>query len=173
MVRIKNLTLQHKAEGKMLSYEEIKDKPSNLRSLIGLSNEEFEAIFEAFEKAWKEEEIERQKKEGGRRRKPGGGRKAVLEKTEDKLLFILYYYKNHPLQAVMGALFSMSQGRANEWIHLLSKVLKKTFEEGDCLPKRVPEHLKEVLTPKPRVVTPEAIKKRKQRQQKREKASLQ
>jgi hypothetical protein len=46
-----------------------------------------------------------------------------LPTIADKLLFILTYVKQHPLQAVQGQLFGMSQAHAHKWIHLLHTVL--------------------------------------------------
>jgi hypothetical protein len=43
--------------------------------------------------------------------------------TADKQLFMLTYVKQHPIQAVQGQLFAMSQAHAKTWIHLLHGVL--------------------------------------------------
>jgi hypothetical protein len=51
-----------------------------------------------------------------------------LEKIEQKLLFILVYQKSYPLQSILGELFGISQGRANEWIHL-SGVAAEAMDE--------------------------------------------
>ena len=46
-----------------------------------------------------------------------------LPTPEDRLLFILVYLKTYALQVVHGRLFSMVQGKANQWIHVLLPVL--------------------------------------------------
>lgn len=56
---------------------------------------------------------------------------------EQKLLFILVYQKDYPLQSIMGELFGISQGRANQWIHRLLSVLKQTLDDSGALPERV------------------------------------
>jgi hypothetical protein len=62
----------------------------------------------------------------------------TLRTAEDRLFFILVYLKLYPLQAVMGFLFGMSQGRANEWIHRLGHVLQKALAMTGALPARDP-----------------------------------
>src|SRR5712671_5926505 len=46
-----------------------------------------------------------------------------LPTPEDRLLFILVYLKTYALQVVQGRLFSMVQGKANQWIHALLPAL--------------------------------------------------
>jgi hypothetical protein len=48
-----------------------------------------------------------------------------LPTTADTRLLILTYLKQHPLQAVQGQLFGMSQAKANTWIHRLHPVLNQ------------------------------------------------
>ena len=60
---------------------------------------------------------------------------------EDKLLFILYYVKVYPLQAILAFEFGMVQSTANEWIHILSEVLKKALDHGGYLPERDPKRI--------------------------------
>lgn len=47
----------------------------------------------------------------------------------DKLLCILTYLQQHPIQAVQGQLFGMSQSNANNWIHRLHPVLNQTLAD--------------------------------------------
>jgi len=63
------------------------------------------------------------------------GRKATLSLIEDKLFFILFYFKNYPLQEIIGHLFDMNQGQANEWIHRLGNVLEQAFILSGDMPK--------------------------------------
>src|SRR5262245_8971609 len=46
-----------------------------------------------------------------------------LPTPADRLLFILVYLKTYTLQVVHGRLFGMVQGKANQWIHVLSPTL--------------------------------------------------
>jgi len=86
----------------------------------------------------------------GRQRQYGGGKpETSFACVEDKLLFILYYVKVYPLQEILAFEFEMSQGTANEWIHLLSGVLKKALSYGGYLPERDPKTLETVLESEP------------------------
>lgn len=80
-----------------------------------------------------------------RKRRSGGGRKPRLASMEEKLLFILFYYKVYPLQEVIAFLFDTSQGRVNEWIHTLSRVLQMALGEAQALPERDPTNLEQTL----------------------------
>src|SRR5205823_6557068 len=81
-----------------------------------------------------------------RQRQYGGGRSELtLVNIEDKLLFILYYVKVYPLQEILAFEFGMVQSTANEWIHLLSEVLKKALDHGGYVPERDPKQLATVL----------------------------
>jgi hypothetical protein len=53
-----------------------------------------------------------------------------LVHSEDRLLFILYDVKVYPLQEILAFEFGMVQSTANEWIQLLSVVLKKALDHG-------------------------------------------
>ena len=82
----------------------------------------------------------------GRQRQYGAGRSAsTLVPLEDKLLFILYYVKIYPLQEILAFAFGMVQSTANEWIQILSDVLKKALDHGGYLPERDPKQLETVL----------------------------
>ena len=81
-----------------------------------------------------------------RQRQCGAGRsESTLVSLEDKLLFILYYVKVYPLQEMLAFEFGMVQSTANEWIQILSDVLKKALDHGEYLPERDPQQLETVL----------------------------
>ena len=84
-------------------------------------------------------------KDKKRKRSFGGGRQERLLNNEDKLLFILMYFKLYPLQEVMGMFFDMSQGRANEWCHRLTKILNKALGYEKQLPSRKGKDLESLL----------------------------
>lgn len=128
----------------MLTYPSVKDHPSRLLALTSLTREEFEALLPAFAQAW-QADCEQRAAPTERQRKPGGGRKGKLDALADKLLFILVYVKTYPLQEVMGAMFELSQGQANYWIHRLTPVLQTALAAQGWLPERRPEHLPEEL----------------------------
>ena len=77
-----------------------------------------------------------------RQRQYGAGRsEQTLVNIEDKLLFILYYIKVYPLQEILAFEFGMVQSTANEWIHMLSEVLKTALDHGGYVPERDPQQL--------------------------------
>jgi hypothetical protein len=129
----------------MLSYHRLQHSPRALRTFTGLDKAEFETLLRSFEHAWNMYVYEHHIQQTSRKRRLGGGRKARLLSMEDKLLFILFYFKVYPLQEVIAFLFDMSQGRANEWIHKLSIVLKQALGDAMCLPERHPQNLEQVL----------------------------
>jgi len=119
----------------LLLYENIKNSPTVLQALTGLTKPEFESLLPLFGKAEADYAGETYK---GRERKraPGGGRKPKLRTAGDRLLFILFWLKTYPLQQVIAVLPGMSQSQANVWIHRLSTVLKRTLLSGSYLPER-------------------------------------
>lgn len=101
----------------MLTYNELKANPRKFLSLTSLIPNEFENLLPAFEKAYLNKyPLTKTIRGKTRKRKTGAGRKGSLESMEQKLLFVLVYQKGYPLQSIMGELFGISQGRANEWI---------------------------------------------------------
>jgi hypothetical protein len=129
----------------MLSYHILKEKPRVLRAFTSLDRDEFETLLLPFEQAWEASVTHRFRHRKTRKRRSGGGRKPRLLAIEDKLLFILLYFKVYPLQEVIAALFGMSQGRANEWIHTLTPILEEALGAAHCLPERNPQNLEQVL----------------------------
>jgi DDE superfamily endonuclease len=129
----------------MLSYHTLKEKPRVLRAFTSLDRDEFAMLLLAFEQAWEASVTHRFRHRKTRKRRYGGGRKPRLLAIEDKLLFMLFYFKVYPLQEGVAALFGMSQGRANEWIHTLSPVLESALGTAQCLPERTPQNLEQVL----------------------------
>ncbi len=127
----------------MLIYEELKTKPRKFLSLTSLTPDEFEDLLPAFEGAYlKKYPVSKTMAGKSRRRKAGAGRKGSLDRIEQKLLFALVYQKGYPLQSIMGELFGISQGRANEWIHRLLPILKQALDDLGVLPERDPKQFK-------------------------------
>jgi hypothetical protein len=71
-----------------------------------------------------------------RKRKYSDYKNSPLPTIEDKLFFILHYLKTNNLQSVQGALFGISQPKANVWIHCLQPILNQTLAELGELPAR-------------------------------------
>jgi hypothetical protein len=128
----------------MLTYTELKEKPTRFLSMTGLSIAEFEALVPPFQEAW-EADLAHRSRVQPRTRKAGGGRKAKLQRVEEKLLFILVYCKLYPLQEAQGAFFGMSQSQTNEWIHRLTPLLHAALGAETLLPARNPATLAELL----------------------------
>jgi len=124
----------------MLIYAELKTNPRKFLSLTSLTPEEFESLMPAFEKAYLKKYPASKTLTGKtRKRKTGAGRKSSLGSLEQKLLFALVYQKGYPLQSIMGELFGISQGRANEWIHRLLPILKQALDDLGVVPERNPK----------------------------------
>lgn len=127
----------------MLRYEELKTNSRKFLSLTSLTPDEFEDLLPAFGRAYLKKYPASKTMTGkGRKREAGAGRKGSLESMEQKLLFALAYQKSYPLQSIMGELFGISQGRANEWIHRLLPILKQALDDLGVLPEREPQKFK-------------------------------
>ena len=130
----------------MIGYSLLKEKPSVLRSLTGLSPAAFSQLVASFKAAYDrlvaEEEARRP---APRERRRGGGCKGALPTVEDKLLFILFYFKLYPIQVAQGFFFGLSQPQANYWIHRLTPVLNAALGYEAQLPARKASDVAQVL----------------------------
>ena len=130
----------------VFSYHQVKEHPKLLLAMTGLTHAEFEQLLPHFHYAWEQYVKHNYVDRDNRQRQYGGGRSELtLVNIEDKLLFILYYVKVYPLQEILAFEFGMVQSTANEWIHMLSEVLKKALEHGGYLLERDPKQLEAVL----------------------------
>jgi len=59
----------------------------------------------------------------------------------NRIVVCLAYQKDYPLQELLGEVFGLSQGRANEWIHRLLPILKQALDDLGVLPERDPNEL--------------------------------
>ena len=130
----------------MFSYSQVKERPKLFLAMTGLTQAEFEQLLPHFQYAWDQYIQQNYVDRDDRQRQYGAGRsESTLVNIEDKLLFILYYVKVYPLQEILAFEFGMVQSTANEWIHLLSEVLKQALDHGAYLPARDPKQLETVL----------------------------
>ena len=130
----------------MIRYSILKEKPSLLRSLTGLSQAAFAKLGESFTAAYARTLAEEEtRRPTPRQRQPGGGCKGAMPTVEDKVLFILVYFKLYPLQAVQGFFFGVSQPQANYWIHRLTPVLNAALGYEAQLPARKAADVAQVL----------------------------
>ncbi len=124
----------------MFSYAAVKDNLELILAMTGFTREEFENLLSDFQCAWDEYVARAYIEREDRQRQYGGGQqRTTLILPEDKLLFILYYFKVYPLQEILAFEFGMMQSTANEWIHILSGVLKQALSRGGYLPERDPK----------------------------------
>lgn len=128
----------------MLEYNRLKKSRRQLLALTGLTHNEFIALHEAVCVAYATLYPGDKTVEGRvRKRKGGGGRKGQLGTTEQKLVFSLVYLKTYPLQALLGAMFGLSQSRANRWLQRVLPIVKHAWDELGVLPSRAPEQFAE------------------------------
>lgn len=129
----------------MLSYEQVKRKASQFKSLVGMNVEEFELLHNYYELQWNGY-IKHFTVSGTPRLRAHRIRKdGKLENSKDQLVFILHYLKSNGVQEHHAAAYQMNQPQANLWIHLLLVLLKKTFKAMGELPERRAGKLKALL----------------------------
>jgi Helix-turn-helix of DDE superfamily endonuclease len=126
-----------------LTYEKAVATKGRLLALTGLEKNEFQALLPTFKIALEEHlnhfTIDGQERIG---RDFVDYKNALLPTPEDKLLFILVFIKQNLIQEVMGALFDMSQPKANDWLQILVIVLRNTLRFLGDAPCRAIEDLK-------------------------------
>ena len=121
----------------MSQYQKYAEKPAVFLALTGYTREEFDALLPYFERCFAVR-MQTHRVDG----KPRGKRQyctyqnSPLPTLEEKLFFILHYLKTNNLQAVQGALFGISQPKANLWIHCLHPVLNQALAAAGELPVR-------------------------------------
>ncbi len=104
-----------------------------MKAVIGMGKEEFEALLPAFSQAWY---VELKFLRKDRKRKLGGGKKGALPTMEDKLFAILLFLKTYPTFDVLGFLTGRERTRACRSTHFLLKVLERTLGKHLVLPER-------------------------------------
>lgn len=126
----------------MSKYQELRTQPTEFLALTGYTLPEFEALVPHFAEQY-EQWLSTHRLDGQQRgqRKSSSYRNSPLPTSEDKLFFILVYLKSNNLQTVQGALFGLSQPKANQWIHCLQPILNQTLSVLGELPVRTLEAL--------------------------------
>ena len=121
----------------MSKYEKYAEKRVEFLALTGYTRQEFDELLPHFKQSyydWMGSHRLDGKARG--KRKYSDYKNSPLPTIEDKLFFILHYLKTNNLQMVQGALFGISQPKANLWIHCLEPVLNKTLAKLGELPVR-------------------------------------
>ncbi len=134
----------------MLNIERALNNSQIMRSLTGLTPEQFSDLAEGFSL-----ELARQKKAARGKRTPqraeGGGRPHSLPTAEQKLFFILLYLRVYPTQEVAGFLFDVVRSVINDWIKERLPILEKTLGARQDLPKRKIRSVQEFIEKFPEV----------------------
>lgn len=130
----------------MISYHQLKAKPSLFKSFTGLTLSAFAELLPAFRQAY-QDDLDRRDAQRAvpRQRQRGGGSKGALPAVEDKLVFILCYFRLYPVQVLQGYLFGMGQPQANAWIHRLTPILNRALGYEKQLPARQSRDIEQVL----------------------------
>jgi hypothetical protein len=133
----------------MPSYEDVIQRAGSLQAMTGFTKQAFEALLPHFEHALVTY-LQNRTMDGQPRtsRRYSTDDHGPLPTIADKQLFILTYVKQHPMQAVQGQLFGMSQSNANTWIHLRHAVLNQTLAHQELLPARNADALAMMLAGK-------------------------
>jgi len=102
-----------------------------VRSVLGVSKEEFLSLFETFEQIVREDAESKKRK-----RAPGGGCNGKIKQPKIKLFYILFYVKTYPTFDVAAFMFASSKSRTQHWAHKILPLLEKTLGRKVVLPKR-------------------------------------
>ena len=130
----------------ILSYRELKKKPTVFGCITGLRPKAYNELLPAFYQAYKEDVDRRDaQRENKRQRERGGGRQGALKTMEDKLIFILFYFRHYPVQELQGWLFGMGQSQAWNWIHRLTPILNEALGYEKQLPARNQQDMAQIL----------------------------
>jgi hypothetical protein len=128
----------------VLEYQRLKKDRRQLLALTGLTDKEFVALHEAFCTAYATVYQGDQTAAGRtRQRRSGGGRKGQVGTTEQQLVLSLGYLKPYPRQALVGAMFELSQSRANRGLQRLLPRGKRAVEDLGVVPSREPAQFAE------------------------------
>lgn len=126
----------------MLRYTALIQNPRRFLALTGYTVDEFQALlsffrvrFQAYVACFTLEGKPRQN------RTYSTYKNSTFPTMEDKLLFILNYMKTYPIQQTQAQLFDIQQSQANQWIHLLSPLVKQALADCGELPARKNEDM--------------------------------
>jgi hypothetical protein len=118
-------------------FSDVQARPTEFLDLTSLTPDEFEQLIPPFEDAF-QAHMAQWRLDG----KPRTARQFSIYKTcplptsHDRLFFLLTYLKTYSLQVVQGRLFGMSQGKANQWIHVLLPALQVALRSLGDTPAR-------------------------------------
>ena len=102
-----------------------------VRSVLGVTKEEFLSLLETFEQIVREDAESKKRK-----RAIGGGSNGKIKQPKIKLFYILFYVKTYPTFDVAAFMFASSKSRTQHWAHKILPLLEKTLGRKVVLPKR-------------------------------------
>jgi hypothetical protein len=119
-----------------MKYIEYQHNEKSLRSLTGLSPEQFTALLPYFEEAHNEylSKYDMNGKFRNGRRSFIIYKNSPLPTVADRLFFILVYLKNNPLQEYHAACFDVDQKHCNLFIRCLYRILEQCLRDADVMP---------------------------------------
>lgn len=126
----------------MLRYLELIQNPCRFLALTGYTVAEFRALFSFFTVQF-QAYVARFTLEGKPRqhRTYSPYQNSTFSTMEDMLLFILIYMKTYPIQQTQAQLFGIQPSQANQWIHLLSPLVKQALADCGEMPARKNEEM--------------------------------
>lgn len=128
-----------------MQYELIKKRPVQFLSITSLSVNDFDYLLPYFNDHWVEYNRVYTLKGKLRQRFSYTRANSIIPQIADKLMFLLVYLKTNPLQEHHAASFGITQPQANDLIHLLSGLLRKTLKLLGELPERNEHKLDRIL----------------------------
>ena len=121
----------------MSKYQDYAEKPAAFLALTGYTRLEFDALLPHFGRCfYARMQTHRLDGKPRTKRKYCDYQNSPLPTLAEKLFFILHYLKTNNLQAVQGALFGISQPKANRWIHCLHPLVNQALAAVGELPAR-------------------------------------
>ena len=147
-----------------MKFQDIAKKPTTFLAMTGCHLEEFNDLLPHFTKALKYSKYTLEGKE--RQNQSTNYQNSPLPSSEDRLYFILVYFKQYPTQEMMGISFTMSQPKANLWIHFLTPLLDMALSDAKLPPSR---EMDAVADDKPSVYSHDGVEREIQRPKKDQK----
>jgi hypothetical protein len=115
----------------MLKLDRVFKSNRHMKSLTGMSVEEFKILSQTFEQI-----LYVYLSSKNRIRKVGGGRKGALRDAQSKLFYVLFYLKIYPTYDLASFIFGVNRSQCFHWTALFMPLLEKALGHHLVLPKR-------------------------------------
>src|SRR5215211_8164027 len=106
----------------MLTYSQLRQRPSSFKSLTGITVAEFEALYARFEPAWQASEVKRLMR-ADRQRAVGAGKPYALE-LRTRLVMLLVWLRLYLTTEALGCLFELHKSNVSRNGRRLLTVLR-------------------------------------------------